>query len=160
MVGIYLLNLFLAFLQPKFDPALEMNDMSNDAESDEGTVHNVIWYFISLILIILFSPSTGPSLPTRQSDEFRPFIRRLPEFKFWYVLVLRMDLVSISRLFKFSLLCLFIGFGQLVPFWLPRSVLSSLHLMFPCSGRFYSHFIFVYHSLGCVVHSSLVYFHA
>jgi hypothetical protein len=42
MVGIYLLNLFLAFLQPKFDPALEMNDMSNDAESDEGTVHNVI----------------------------------------------------------------------------------------------------------------------
>lgn len=25
----------------------------------------------------------GPSLPTRQSEEFRPFIRRLPEFKFW-----------------------------------------------------------------------------
>ena len=26
----------------------------------------------------------GPSLPTRGSDEFKPFIRRLPEFKFWY----------------------------------------------------------------------------
>ncbi|KAH9249801.1 hypothetical protein BASA81_012480 [Batrachochytrium salamandrivorans] len=26
----------------------------------------------------------GPSLPTRQDDEFRPFIRRLPEFKFWF----------------------------------------------------------------------------
>ncbi|KAL6011361.1 Protein rer1b [Asimina triloba] len=25
----------------------------------------------------------GPSLPTRDSDEFKPFIRRLPEFKFW-----------------------------------------------------------------------------
>jgi hypothetical protein len=25
-----------------------------------------------------------PSLPTKSTDEFRPFIRRLPEFKFWY----------------------------------------------------------------------------
>uniref|UniRef100_A0A915K5U1 Uncharacterized protein n=1 Tax=Romanomermis culicivorax TaxID=13658 RepID=A0A915K5U1_ROMCU len=25
----------------------------------------------------------GPSLPTRTNDEFRPFMRRLPEFKFW-----------------------------------------------------------------------------
>lgn len=25
----------------------------------------------------------GPSLPTRGSDEFRPFVRRLLEFKFW-----------------------------------------------------------------------------
>lgn len=28
--------------------------------------------------------SDGPMLPTRGSDEFRPFVRRLPEFKFWY----------------------------------------------------------------------------
>ncbi|PRQ21318.1 putative retrieval of early ER protein Rer1 [Rosa chinensis] len=27
--------------------------------------------------------SDGPSLPTRGSDEFRPFVRLLPEFKFW-----------------------------------------------------------------------------
>lgn len=26
----------------------------------------------------------GLELPTKQNDEFRPFIRRLPEFKFWY----------------------------------------------------------------------------
>jgi hypothetical protein len=26
----------------------------------------------------------GSSLPTKQDEEFRPFIRRLPEFKFWY----------------------------------------------------------------------------
>lgn len=25
----------------------------------------------------------GPELPTRSAEEFRPFIRRLPEFKFW-----------------------------------------------------------------------------
>ncbi|GLT78867.1 hypothetical protein SLA2020_503860 [Shorea laevis] len=28
----------------------------------------------------------GPTLPTRGSDEFRPFVRRLPEFKFWYLI--------------------------------------------------------------------------
>lgn len=25
----------------------------------------------------------GPSLPTKQDQEFKPFVRRLPEFKFW-----------------------------------------------------------------------------
>lgn len=25
-----------------------------------------------------------PALPTKQDEEFRPFIRRLPEFKFWH----------------------------------------------------------------------------
>lgn len=38
-------------------------------------------------LILLVSNSTddqGPELPTRSNEEFRPFIRRLPEFKFWY----------------------------------------------------------------------------
>ncbi|KAG0370092.1 putative Golgi membrane protein [Gamsiella multidivaricata] len=59
-LGIYLLNLFLAFLQPKFDPSLEM-DMEADSV-EEG----------------------GPVLPTRSDDEFRPFVRRLPEFKFWH----------------------------------------------------------------------------
>ncbi|XP_077168510.1 protein RER1 isoform X1 [Paroedura picta] len=53
-LGIYHLNLFIAFLSPKVDPSL-MED------SDEG-----------------------PSLPTKQNEEFRPFIRRLPEFKFWH----------------------------------------------------------------------------
>ncbi|ONK81258.1 uncharacterized protein A4U43_C01F27090 [Asparagus officinalis] len=28
----------------------------------------------------------GASLPMRGSDEFKPFIRRLPEFKFWYAI--------------------------------------------------------------------------
>ncbi|KAF9906111.1 hypothetical protein EC991_000979 [Linnemannia zychae] len=59
-LGIYLLNLFLAFLQPKIDPSLEM-DMEADSV-EEG----------------------GPVLPTRSDDEFRPFVRRLPEFKFWH----------------------------------------------------------------------------
>lgn len=58
-LGIYLLNLFLAFLQPKFDPSNE----AIDNEMEDGAVG---------------------SLPTKQDEEFRPFIRRLPEFKFWH----------------------------------------------------------------------------
>jgi len=58
-LGIYLLNLFLAFLQPKFDPSNE----ATDTEMEDGSVG---------------------TLPTRQDEEFRPFVRRLPEFKFWY----------------------------------------------------------------------------
>mmetsp|Transcript_12734 Transcript_12734/g.32976 ORF Transcript_12734/g.32976 Transcript_12734/m.32976 type:complete len:279 (-) Transcript_12734:53-889(-) len=27
----------------------------------------------------------GPQLPTKSDQEFKPFVRRLPEFKFWYV---------------------------------------------------------------------------
>ncbi|XP_064460264.1 protein RER1-like isoform X2 [Ornithodoros turicata] len=53
-LGIYHLNLFIAFLTPKIDPA-----MADDYED-------------------------GPELPTKANEEFRPFIRRLPEFKFWY----------------------------------------------------------------------------
>jgi hypothetical protein len=49
--------------------------------------------YILNLLIAFLSPqvdpefhdlSDGPTLPTRGSDEFRPFVRRLPEFKFWY----------------------------------------------------------------------------
>lgn len=52
-LAIYLLNLFLAFLTPKFDPSLEQE--LADQESEEGT---------------------AGTLPTRQDEEFRPFIRR------------------------------------------------------------------------------------
>eukprot|EP00389_Voromonas_pontica_P008073 GDKH01012219.1.p1 GENE.GDKH01012219.1~~GDKH01012219.1.p1 ORF type:complete len:203 (-),score=19.31 GDKH01012219.1:115-723(-) len=47
-LGVYMLNLVIGFLSPKFDEELE-----------------------------------GPVLPTSSSEEFRPFQRQLPEFKFW-----------------------------------------------------------------------------
>mmetsp|Transcript_17955 Transcript_17955/g.40789 ORF Transcript_17955/g.40789 Transcript_17955/m.40789 type:complete len:151 (-) Transcript_17955:1968-2420(-) len=53
-LGIFLLNNFIAFLSPLDDPML----------SDDG-----------------------PTLPETNRDasaEYRPFARRLPEFKFWY----------------------------------------------------------------------------
>ncbi|TVU06660.1 hypothetical protein EJB05_49884, partial [Eragrostis curvula] len=57
-LGIYLLNLLIAFLSPQVDP--EVAEVLGE----------------------------GPALPTRATDEFRPFVRRLPEFKFWYDLIL------------------------------------------------------------------------
>ena len=68
-LGIYLLNLFLLFLQPKFDPSLEQEIQSQDIEegnTDAG------------------EGSSSSHDNGSNSDEFRPFIRRLPEFKFWY----------------------------------------------------------------------------
>ena len=59
-LGIYLLNLFLAFLQPKFDPSLTQDEGLEDGSS------------------------VNSPLPTKNDEEFRPFIRRLPEFKFWH----------------------------------------------------------------------------
>ncbi|CAG8615778.1 5279_t:CDS:2 [Paraglomus occultum] len=74
-LGIYLLNLFLAFLQPKFDPSLEMDIEETEAED-------------------------GPTLPTKANEEFRPFIRRLPEFKFWYSATKATIISLIATMFK------------------------------------------------------------
>ncbi|KAJ7244149.1 retrieval of early ER protein Rer1 [Mycena haematopus] len=60
--AIYLLNLLLAFLQPKFDPSLQEDLLADDAEEGGG--------------------DTSP-LPSSRDDEFRPFVRRLPEWQFW-----------------------------------------------------------------------------
>lgn len=61
-LSIYYLNLFIGFLSPKIDPAFQAGgEFDFDDPND----------------------SSGPMLPTRANDEFRPFIRRLPEFKFW-----------------------------------------------------------------------------
>ncbi len=85
--GIYLLNIFLAFLSPKFDPSLE-SDLSNDAEEEED--------------------AASPSLPTRQQEEFRPFIRRMPEFKFWY---------AATRAVLTALFCTLFDFFDIPVFW-------------------------------------------
>ncbi|XP_004365441.1 RER1 protein [Capsaspora owczarzaki ATCC 30864] len=80
-LGIYMLNLFIAFLTPQIDPALANLD---GAEDD------------------------GPTLPTSKDEEFRPFIRRLPEFKFWY---------AVTRAILLAILCTFFGFMDIPVFW-------------------------------------------
>lgn len=115
---IYLLNLFLAFIQPKFDPALAADLAEDEAEAAE------------------------PGLPTSQSQaeqqsglqdgEFRPFIRRLPEFKFWYTHIFafslsiereganqkeRVSRYSATRAITLSILSTFFGVFDIPVFW-------------------------------------------
>ncbi|KAL9971413.1 hypothetical protein ACROYT_G023933 [Oculina patagonica] len=82
-LGIYHLNLFIAFLTPKIDPALEELG-EEDIEED------------------------GPELPTKADQEFRPFIRRLPEFKFWY---------GATRAVVIAITCTFFEFFNIPVFW-------------------------------------------
>ena len=81
-LGIYLLNLFIAFLSPKFDP---ISELENEATNDEG-----------------------PALPTMSDEEFRPFIRRLPEFKFWY---------ATTKAFSLAFVCTFFTIFDVPVFW-------------------------------------------
>jgi len=82
-LGIYLLNLFLAFLQPKFDPSNE----AMDNEMEDGA---------------------AGGLPTKQDEEFRPFIRRLPEFKFWH---------SATRAIAIGFVCTWFSIFDVPVFW-------------------------------------------
>jgi hypothetical protein len=83
-VGIYLLNLFLAFLTPKFDPSLTQDEGLEDGDAG------------------------SPSLPTKRDEEFRPFIRRLPEFKFWH---------SATRAIAIGFVCTWFSVFDIPVFW-------------------------------------------
>uniref|UniRef100_A0A7N0TZG4 Protein RER1 n=1 Tax=Kalanchoe fedtschenkoi TaxID=63787 RepID=A0A7N0TZG4_KALFE len=52
--------------------------------------------------------SDGATLPTRGSDEFKPFVRRLPEFKFWY---------SITKAFCVAFVMTFFSLFDVPVFW-------------------------------------------
>jgi len=94
-LGIYLLNLFLAFISPKFDPSLD-----TDTDMEDGSM-----------------PST---LPTKSNEEFKPFVRRLPEFKFWH---------SATRAVALGFACCWSEIFNLPVFW-PVLVVYWLILVF------------------------------
>lgn len=96
-LGIYLLNLFLAFISPKFDPSIEQ---------DEG-----------------MEDGSAGGLPTKQDDEFRPFVRRLPEFKFWYSATKAITLGFVCS--WFSMFDLPVFWPVLVIYWLILFALTS-----------------------------------
>jgi hypothetical protein len=105
-LGIYLLNLFLAFLQPKFDPSLTQDEGLEDGDA-------------------------GTSLPTKQDDEFRPFIRRLPEFKFWH---------SATRAIFIAFVCTWFQVFDIPVFW-PVLVVYWFILFFLTMRRQIQHMI-------------------
>jgi hypothetical protein len=78
--AIYLLNLLLAFLQPRFDPSLQ-EDLAADELEGGGA-------------------DDGPVLPSQRDDEFRPFVRRLPEWQFWCVRAILQSYTRTNSLFQ------------------------------------------------------------
>lgn len=82
---IYLLNLFLAFLQPKFDPSLDADLAEQDVEEGEPGLPTSSGPSYSRngknAAGGLMSGMFGQNGGGQQEDEFKPFIRRLPEFK-------------------------------------------------------------------------------
>ena len=97
-LGIYLLNLFLAFISPKFDPSLEQ-----DTDMEDGV-----------------PAGQASSLPTKNNEEFKPFVRRLPEFKFWH---------AATRAIGLAFLCSWSQIFNLPVFW-PVLVVYWLVLVF------------------------------
>ncbi|KXL45787.1 hypothetical protein M433DRAFT_157022 [Acidomyces richmondensis BFW] len=97
-LGIYLLNLFLAFISPKFDPALEQ-----DTDMEDGV-----------------PAGQASSLPTKNDQEFKPFVRRLPEFKFWH---------AATRAVALAFACSWSEIFNLPVFW-PVLVIYWLILVF------------------------------
>lgn len=64
-LAIFLLNMFLGFLSPKFTP-----DLADDLASDDQEAGIL--------------PTAAPK---KDDEEFKPFVRRVPEFDFWLMSV-------------------------------------------------------------------------
>ena len=73
-LGIYLLNLFIGFLSPQVG-------------AHAGLCASSVLTTAFALCVQLDPETDGPLLPTKNSEteEFRPFSRRVPEFKFWCV---------------------------------------------------------------------------
>lgn len=70
---------------------------------------NLLIGFLSPLVDPELEPTDGgPLLPTKGSDEFKPFIRRLPEFKFWY---------SFTKAFCIAFLMTFFSVFDVPVFW-------------------------------------------
>lgn len=77
VLAIFMLNMFLGFLTPRFDPSLQ--DDMRSVEQEAGL----------------------NSEEMQKNEDFRPFMRRLPEYRFWY-LSFNATLISIAcTLFRF-----------------------------------------------------------
>ncbi|KAJ3445070.1 protein rer1 [Anaeramoeba flamelloides] len=77
-LGIYLLNCFILFITPMTDPKLE-----KEKDQDKST------------------GKTFDYLPTKKSDDFKPFMRKLGEFQFCYKMIKATFFSIIATLFPF-----------------------------------------------------------
>lgn len=83
-LSIFLLNIFLAFLQPRFDPSLDADQAAADVEGggDSGVANGSGGPGLGKKLLRAVGFETGGQdsgiLGESEEEEFRPFIRRLP----------------------------------------------------------------------------------
>jgi len=105
------------------------------------------WYIISYalgiyilnLLISFLSPlvdpeadtSDGGVLPTKADDDYKPFVRKLPEFKFWY---------ACTKACLIALVCTFISLLNIPAFW-PILLIYFIALFFVTMKRQISHMI-------------------
>lgn len=68
---------------------------------------NLLIGFLSPLVDPELETSNEALLPTKGSDEFKPFIRRLPEFKFWYVFLILLVWCLALFCFKVSFISCF-----------------------------------------------------
>lgn len=109
-------------------------------------------YLLNLVIGFL-SPQDDPesdsfTLPSTSTDEFKPFVRRLPEFKFWFVLLLSngMYVFNLSINFRYSsmkailiaLVCTFFSFIDVPVFW-PILLIYFIVLLFLTMRRQINH---------------------
>lgn len=73
----------------------------------------------------------GPGLPTSSDQEFKPFVRRLPEFKFWY---------SCTKAFVIAFCMTFFSFFDVPVFW-PILLMYWIVLFFITMKRQIRHMI-------------------
>ncbi|PON86000.1 Retrieval of early ER protein Rer [Trema orientale] len=69
---------------------------------------NLLIGFLSPLVDPEMEATDGPLLPTKGSDEYKPFIRRLPEFKFWY---------SFTKAFCIAFVMTFFSMFDVPVFW-------------------------------------------
>lgn len=126
-LGIYILNLLIAFLSPQVDP--EVAEVLGEG---------------------------GAALPTRASDEFRPFVRRLPEFKFWFDPIRRNPLPSCnSARIVGSLFFCVLSYGRARRLYMRATCLLVLKYSVACKdGSFSRRVRFEPNSLGSDVTSA------
>lgn len=119
-LGIYMLNMFLLFLSPKFDPAFQEDEAADSLANNAD---------------IGASASDLPALPLQsgvdETGEYRPFIRRLPEFKFWH---------ESFRASIIAFVCSFIPLFDIPVFW-PILLLYFLMLFVLTMRRQIAHMI-------------------
>ncbi|XP_077212745.1 protein RER1B-like [Tasmannia lanceolata] len=67
-----------------------------------------LWICVFCNSILFVSPKADPelevmdgaSLPTKASDEFKPFIRKMPEFEFWYSITIAFCVALVMTCFS------------------------------------------------------------